>query len=231
MIDFGIIWASLPLYLEGLQTTVWLVGVSLILGLMLAVPLGIMRASPNPLVSFPVWIYTYCFRGTPLLVQLFLIYYGSGQFEAIRSSFAWPLLQHAWFCALLSFVLNTAAYTAEIIRGAIVATPQGEIEAARACGMSAALRYRRIILPSAFRRALPAYGNEVILMLHGSAIASAVTIVDITGAADLVNARYYSPYEAFLTAAVFYLALSFVIVGAFRLLERHWYAHLRARPH
>ncbi len=231
MIDFGIIWESLPLYFQGLVTTVWLVGLSLILGLLLAVPLGILRCSSNPFVNFPVWLYTYCFRGTPLLVQLFIIYYGSGQFEAIRASFLWPLLQHAWFCALLAFVLNTAAYTAEIVRGAILATPQGEVEAARACGMSAALRYRRIILPSAFRRALPAYSNEVILMLHGSAVASVVTIVDITGVGDLVNARYYAPYEAFLTAAAFYMALTFAIVGAFRLLERSWYAHLRPRPH
>lgn len=230
MIDLELVLANLPLYLRGLWTTVWLTFLALALGLVLAVPLGLLRTSRNPLVNGPVWAYTYFFRGTPLLVQLFLIYYGAGQFEAVRSSLLWPLLSQAWFCALLAFTLNTAAYTAEIVRGAVLATPVGEIEAARALGMRPALAYRRIVLPSAFRRALPAYGNEVIFMLHGSAVASVVTIVDLTGAARIVNSRYYSPYEAFLTAALFYMALTFAIAGLVRLLERRWHAHLRPRP-
>ncbi|HET6520743.1 MAG TPA: ABC transporter permease subunit, partial [Geminicoccaceae bacterium] len=122
-----------------------------------------------------------------------------------------------------------AAYTVEILRGAIVATPYGEIEAARAMGMSPALMYRRIVLPSAFRRPLPANGNEVIFMLHGSAVASVITIVDLTGAARIVNSRYYSPYEAFITAAAFYMALTFAIVWLLRRAERRWHAHLRPR--
>lgn len=230
MIDLELVLANLPLYLRGLWTTVWLTFLALALGLVLAVPLGLLRTSRNPLVNGPVWAYTYFFRGTPLLVQLFLIYYGAGQFETIRTSFLWPLLSQAWFCALLAFTLNTAAYTAEIVRGAVLATPAGEIEAARALGMRPGLVYRRIVLPSAFRRALPAYGNEVIFMLHGSAVASVVTIVDLTGAARIVNSRYYSPYEAFLTAALFYMALTFAIAGLVRLLERRWHAHLRPRP-
>jgi arginine/ornithine transport system permease protein len=227
--DLNVIRESLPLYLEGLWTTVWLVAAALLLGLLLAVPLAILRTSRNPLVSWPVFGFTYFFRGTPLLVQLFMIYYGAAQFVGLRESFAWPLLSQAWFCALLAFTLNTAAYTNEIIRGAIQATPHGEVEAARACGMSTSLMFRRILLPSAFRRALPAYGNEVIFMLHGSAVASVVTIVDLTGAARIVNSRYYTPYEAFLTAAAFYMVLTFTIVGLFRLLERHWHAHLKPR--
>jgi arginine/ornithine transport system permease protein len=227
--DLNVIRESLPLYLEGLWTTVWLVAAALVLGLLLAVPLAILRTSRNPLVSWPVFGFTYFFRGTPLLVQLFMIYYGAAQFVGLRESFAWPLLSQAWFCALLAFTLNTAAYTTEIIRGAIQATPHGEVEAARACGMSPSLMFRRILLPSAFRRALPAYGNEVIFMLHGSAVASVVTIVDLTGAARIVNSRYYTPYEAFLTAAAFYMVLTFTIVGLFRLLERHWHAHLKPR--
>ncbi len=230
MIDLEIVTSNLGLYLQGLWTTVWLVALSLVVGLLVAVPLGILRTSRNPLLNGPVWAYTYFFRGTPLLVQLFMIYYGSGQFAAIRESIFWPLLSQAWFCALLAFTLNTAAYTAEIVRGAIVTTPTGEIEAAKACGMSPALMYRRIVLPSAFRRALPAYGNEVIFMLHGSAVASVVTIVDLTGAAGIVNARYYAPYEAFLTAALFYMALTFLIVRLFALVERRWHAHLKPRP-
>jgi arginine/ornithine transport system permease protein len=227
--DLNVIRESLPLYLEGLWTTISLVTAALVLGLLLAVPLAILRTSRNPLVSWPVFGFTYFFRGTPLLVQLFMIYYGAAQFVGLRESFAWPLLSQAWFCALLAFTLNTAAYTTEIIRGAIQATPHGEVEAARACGMSPSLMFRRILLPSAFRRALPAYGNEVIFMLHGSAVASVVTIVDLTGAARIVNSRYYTPYEAFLTAAAFYMVLTFTIVGLFRLLERHWHAHLKPR--
>jgi arginine/ornithine transport system permease protein len=227
--DFSIIAENLGLYLQGLWTTSWLVAAALVLGLALAVPLAVLHVSRNPLVWGPVFAYVYFFRGTPLLVQLFMIYYGAGQFEAIRGSILWPLLREAWFCALLAFTLNTAAYTTEILRGAIVATPYGEVEAARAMGMSPALLYRRIVLPSAFRRALPAYGNEVILMLHGSAVASVVTIVDLTGAARIINSRYYSPYEAFITAAAFYMALTFAIVWLFRRVERRWHAHLRPR--
>ncbi|MCS6878243.1 MAG: ABC transporter permease [Geminicoccaceae bacterium] len=227
MIDLEIVVANLPLYVRGTWTTLWLTFASLALGLVVAVPLGLARTSRNPLINYPVWLYTYFFRGTPLLVQLFMIYYGAGQFAFVRESSLWPLFSQAWFCALLAFTLNTAAYTAEIVRGAILATPVGEIEAARALGMSRRLVLRRIVLPSAFRRALPAYGNEMIFMLHGSAVASTVTIVDLTAAARIVNSRYYSPYEAFLTAALFYMALTFAIVGLVKLLERRWHAHLR----
>lgn len=220
---------SVSLYLGGLWTTVWLVVVALVLGLLLAVPLGIARTSRNPLINGPAWAYTYFFRGTPLLIQLYMIYYGAGQFAAIRESFAWSLLSQAWFCALLAFTLNTAAYTAEIVRGSVLATPRGEVEAARACGMSPGLMMRRVILPSAFRRALPAYGNEVIFMLHGSAVASVVTIIDLTGAARVVSSRYYSPYEPFIAAALLYGALTFLIVWLFRRLEHRWHAHLRPR--
>lgn len=228
--DLSIIAETFPLYLQGLWTTIWLVLASLGLGLALAVPLGIARTSRNPLINGPVWAYTYFFRGTPLLVQMFLIYYGSGQFEAIRNSILWPLLSQAWFCALLAFALNTAAYTAEILRGAIQAIPHGEIEAGNAIGMSPWLVMRRIILPGAFRRALPAYGNEAIFMLHGSSVASIITLIDLTGAARMVNSRYYAPFEAFLTAGLFYLALTFLMVAGFKWLERHWFAHLRPRP-
>lgn len=228
--NLSIVLESLPLFLQGLWTTIWLVALALIFGLLLAVPLGIMRTSRNPLVNGPVWAFTYFFRGTPLFVQLGIIYYGSGQFAGIRDSIVWPLLSQAWFCALLAFTLNTAAYTAEIVRGTIEATPRGEVEAARACGMSRGLMLRRVILPSAFRRALPAYGNEVIFMLHGSAVASLVTIADLTGVARLVNSRFYAPYEAYITAAVFYATLTFLIVWLFRRLEHRWHGHLRARP-
>jgi arginine/ornithine transport system permease protein len=227
--DFSIIAANLGLYFQGLWTTVWMVASALVLGLLLSVPLAVARTSSNPLINGPVWAYTYFFRGTPLLVQLFMIYYGLGQFEAVQQSVLWPLLREAWFCALLAFTLNTAAYTTEILRGAIQVTPTGEIEAAKAAGMSPLLMLRRVVLPSAFRRALPAYGNEVIFMLHGSAVASVVTIVDLTGAARLVQSRAYAPFEAFVTAGLFYLVLTFALVWLFRALEHRLHAHLR-RP-
>ena len=227
--DFGIIISNLGLYFSGLWTTIWLVVTALVLGLLLAVPLGVMRTSPNPLINGPVWAYTYFFRGTPLFIQMSMIYFGMAQFEAVKASIFWPLLKEAWFCAVLAFTLNTAAYTAEIVRGTILATPRGEIEAAKACGMSPGLMLRRVLLPSAFRRALPAYGNEVIFMLHGSAVASLVTIADLTGVARLINSRFYAPYEAYLTVAAFYAALTFLIVWVFRRLEHRWHAHLRPR--
>lgn len=225
--DFSIILENIPIYLEGFKNTVILVSISLFLGLLLAVPLAVFRNSGNLVVQAPIRAFVYFFRGTPLLVQMFLVYYGFGQFELLRNSFLWPAFQQAYFCALFTFTLNTAAYTTEIIRGAIKATPHGEIEAAMAAGMSKALMFRRIILPSAFRRALPAYSNEIIFMLHGSALASVITIIDITGAARIVNSRYYSPYEAFLTAAVLYMSLTFLIVYLIKKLEVRWFAHLQ----
>lgn len=195
----------------------------------MAVPLALLASSRNWLVRLPVFCFSYFFRGTPLLVQMFMLYYGLGQFQAIQNSVLWPILREAYWCALIAFTLNTCAYTTEIIRGAIVTTPYGEIEAAKACGMSKLLMIRRILLPSAFNRALPAYGNEVIFMLHASSLASIITLVDITGAARIINSRFYSPYEAFLTAALFYMALTFIIAFLFKRLEQRWFAHLRAR--
>lgn len=157
------------------------------------------------------------------MVQLYLIYYGMDQFFPVKDT----LWENAWFCALVAFILNTSAYTAEIIRGAINGLPKGEVEAAKAYGMSKFMTYRRIILPSALRRALPAYSNEVIFMLHGSAVAGIVTIMDLTGAARLVNSRYYAPFESFLTAGLFYMALTFMILWCFKVAERRFLAYLR----
>ncbi|MBF0467920.1 MAG: ABC transporter permease [Desulfamplus sp.] len=225
--NFSIISDNLGIYFQGLNNTIQLVSISLVIGLVIAVPLSVIRCSKNYFFSTPVRAYIYFFRGTPLLVQMFLIYYGLGQFELLKSTFLWNYLKEAYFCALLAFALNTAAYTTEILRGGIEGTPYGEIEAAKSVGMSRIKMMIRIVLPSAFRRTLPAYSNEVIFMLHGSSLASVITIIDITGAARIVNSRYYTPYEAFLTAAVFYLVLTFIIVFLFKKLEYRWYAHLR----
>jgi arginine/ornithine transport system permease protein len=221
--DFSLIVESFPIYLSGLWTTAWMVTIALIIGLFVAIPLAIARNSHNMLINGPAWSFIYFFRGTPLLVQLYLIYYGMDQFFPVKDT----LWENAWFCALVAFILNTSAYTAEIIRGAINGLPKGEVEAAKAYGMSTAKTYRRIILPSALRRALPAYSNEVIFMLHGSAVAGIVTIMDLTGAARLVNSRYYAPFESFLTAGLFYMALTFIIIAVFKYAEKRFLAYLR----
>ena len=218
---------TLSYYGEGLTTTVQLVFLSLIVGLVAAVPLAIGRGSKRRWIKMPIFFYTYVFRGTPLLVQLYLIYYGVVFVEGIQETWLWVILEKPFVPALIAFTLNTGAYTTEIFRGAIKSTPRGEIEAARAYGMSWALMMRRIVLPSAFRRALPAYGNEVIFMLHASAIASVVTIMDLTGAARFVYARYYAPFDAFLFVAAIYLCLTFAILYLFRYLEKRLLAHLK----
>jgi arginine/ornithine transport system permease protein len=223
--DFGIVFQHIGLYIKGLGVTLQLVVGALVLGLGLALPLAVLRTARHSLLWAPAWGYIYFFRGTPLLVQMYLLYYGAGQFQV--ASWVWTFLKDAHICALIAFSLNTAAYTAEILRGALQTIPTGEIEAARACGMSSWTVLRRILLPSACRRALPAYGNEVVFMLHGSAIAGCITITDLTGAARLVNARYYVPYEAFLTAAAFYMAVTFLVVWGIKRLEKRWLAHLQ----
>ncbi|CAH0540632.1 ABC transporter permease [Vibrio marisflavi] len=221
--DFSLVVESFPIYLDGLWTTVWLVVAALIIGLFISIPVAVARNSQHYILSAPSWAFIYFFRGTPLLVQLYLIYYGMDQFFAVKDT----LWEHAWFCALVAFVLNTSAYTAEIIRGAINGLPKGEIEAAKAYGMSVWKTYYRIILPSALRRALPAYSNEVVFMLHGSAVAGIVTIMDLTGAARLVNSRYYAPFESFLTAGLFYMCLTFIILWCFKQAEKRFLAYLR----
>jgi len=225
--DWALVGETFPLYVKGLWLTLALVSASLVIGLVLSLPLAVGRTSSNPLINGPIYVYTYFFRGTPLLVQLYLIYYGLSQSQWIRESFLWNFIDDAWKCAMIAFVLNTTAYTTEIIRGAIQRTPQGEVEAARAAGMSQRQVYTRILLPSALRRALPTYGNEVIFMLHGSAIVSIITVEDLLGVARIVNSRYYTPYEAFLTVGAFYLVLTFGIVYLFRELEKRYLRHLR----
>ncbi len=229
--DYTVIWDSLPLYFSGTLETLKLLAISLLIGLTMAVPLALMRVSKHPAVNFPAWLYTYIIRGTPMLVQLYLLYYGLAQFEAVRDSMFWPMLSNATFCACLAFAINTSAYSAEILAGSIKATPHGEIEAAKAMGMSRFKLYRRILLPSALRRSLPQYSNEVIMMLHATSLASLVTLVDITGAARTINSQFYMPFEAYITAGLFYLCLTFILVRLFKLAETRWLAYLAPRKH
>ena len=227
--DYNVVLDSLPLYFAGVLVTLKLLLVALAFGLVLAVPLGLMRVSKQPVVNFPAWLYTYAIRGTPMLVQLYLLYYGLAQFEAVRASVFWPYLSNATFCACLAFAINTSAYSAEILAGSLKTIPPGEIEAAKAVGMSRFKLYRRILLPSALRRALPQYSNEVIMMLHTTSLASVVTLIDITGAAKTVSSQYYLPFEAYITAGLFYLGLTFILVRLFKLAERRWLAYLAPR--
>ncbi|MCM5705425.1 ABC transporter permease [Larsenimonas salina] len=218
---------TFAMYWTGLTNTVQLVFISLLIGLVLAVPLAIARGSRNQVLRKSIWFYTYLFRGTPLLIQLYLAYYGFAFIPGIQETWLWFFLDDPLYPALLAFTLNTAAYTTEIFHGSIQATPRGEIEAARAYGMSKAKMMRRIVLPSALRRALPAYGNEVIFMLHASAIAFVVSITDLTGAAYYIYARFYAPFAAFLFVAALYMVLSFSIQALFKYLEKRLLAHLK----
>ncbi|HIQ14528.1 MAG TPA: ABC transporter permease [Leucothrix sp.] len=225
--DFSIIIDNLPLLFKGLGLTLQLLAISLVIGFFLSIPLSIMAASRNPWLRIPVKIFIYIFRGTPLLIQVFIIYYGLSQFEWLRESNLWIVFKEAYWCAVIAFALNTAAYTAEIFRGAILQTPKGEIEAADACGMSRFDQYRHVILPSALRRSIPMYGNEVIFMLHATVLAGVITLVDLFGAAKIINSRHYAPFESFISAGLFYLAITFTIVFIFKLAENHFLKHLK----
>ena len=229
-LDFVLIADHIDKFLYGTLLTLEITFLSLVIGGALSIPLAIARAYKYRFLNGPIWGYTYFFRGTPLLVQTYLVYYGLAQFDFVRNSFLWdPILSKAWWCALITFSLNTAAYTAEFLRGAIENTPRGEIEAAKSCGMSKSTIMFRIILPSTFRRALPAYSNEVIFMLHSSVVLSTITLQDILGVGRWLNGRYYLAYEGFITAMIFYMLLVFCISRGFKFWEKHWLSHLRPR--
>jgi len=218
--EWEVIYKWLPKFFQGAVLTLELVGIAVILGLLLAIPLGIARSSKLWVVRAFPYAYIFFFRGTPLLVQLFLVYYGLAQFDAVRDSFMWPYLREPFWCAVATMTLHTAAYIAEILRGAIQAIPPGEIEAARALGMSKAKALFYIVLPRAARIGLPAYSNEVILMLKASSLASTVTLLELTGITRTIIARNYLTVDMFFTAGVIYLLMSFVLVQAFKQLER-----------
>ncbi len=214
-------------YLDGTLITLQLLVLASILGLAIAVPLALARVSANIFLSSAAYAYIYVFRGTPLLIQLFLIYFGLAQFEAVRESFAWPVLRDEFSAGLIALTLNTAAYVAEILRGGIRGVPQGEIEAGRAAGMSPALLYRRLILPKAFRIAWPAYGNEVVLLLKGSALVSTITVLDLMGETRTIFSRNYS-LDTFFYAGILYLLITFALTRGFRVAEHHLNRHIRA---
>ena len=227
---------TLALYGEGVVTTLTLLLSSLGLGAVLAVFFALALTSSFAPLKALVGAYTYVIRGTPLLIQVYLIYYGLAQLEWIQTRWddvwPWTHFKEPFFCAFLAFSLNTAGYTAEMLAGAIRETAVGEIEAAQAMGMSRTQAMRRIVLPSALRRTLPAYSNEVVMMLHSTSLASTVpAMLDVTAAASRIYSDFYLPFEAYLFAAAIYLCITFSLIGLFKLAERRFLAHLAPRRH
>ena len=219
---------AVPVLFKGLGMTLTLTAISVAIGFNLGLGLAIMRGSDNSWVSGFVRYYSIAFRGTPLLVQIFLIYYGLGQIKFIHEVPAlWWVVSEGSRCAVLALALNTAAYTSEILRGGLVSVPAGLVEAAKACGMSRAMRFRRIEFPLAIRQALPAYGNELVLMVKGTSLASTITVLEITGYAKRLMSQTFAIFEVFAIAGVLYLALNLVLIGAIRLLESRLMRHTK----
>lgn len=228
--DVEFLWQTLLQLLPGIPLTLELAFYSVAAGFCLALLLALARLSPYRWLSELARGYVFCFRGTPLLVQLFLIYYGLGQFDAVRHSFLWPMLREPYGCALLTLSLCTAAYGSEILRGGLLSVPHGAIEAARACGMSRLLMMRRIIFPIAIRQALPAYGNELISMVQSTSLCSIITLLDITGIAAKIISETYRALEVFLVTGLIYLLINLLISRLVMLLEYRLTPHLRAQP-
>jgi octopine/nopaline transport system permease protein len=226
--DFELIAESFPKLLSVVDETMILAMVSVTIGFFLSIPVAVARLSRVWILSTMARGYVYIFRSTPLLVQIFLIYYGSGQFRPFFDQIGlWVLFREAWFCAILALTLNTTAYTSEIIRGGIESVSWGQIEAARSVGMSGLLLFRRIVFPVAIRQALPAYGNEVILMVKATSLASTITIIELTGMAQKIIAATYRPVEVFIIAGTIYLLINFLISRGVVKTENWLNPHLR----
>lgn len=227
--DYSIIIDNLHRYQSGLLITIQLTVFSVSIGLVLAVMIALIRDIDHRFLSGFARSYIYVVRGTPLLVQLYLIYYGLSQFVWMRESWLWIFFREPYFCALFTLIINTSAYGAEIIRGAIKQTSKYEIDAGFAFAMSKVQCYRRVIFPSVLRQAMPAYFNEIILMLHATSLVSTITILDITGVARNLNARYFAPFEAFVSAGLLYLIITLLLVGTFTLIEKRVNRHTLTR--
>jgi octopine/nopaline transport system permease protein len=218
--NVDLIVTTLRQLLAGVPVTLALLGGALVMGLLLAATITAARLAHNRALQGAGHAYVTVVRGTPLIVQIFLIYFGLGQFDALRESFLWPAFRNEYFCAILALSLNTAAYTSEIIRGGILSVPAGQIEAAAAAGMNRAGRLRHIVLPLAIRQMLPAYGNEVVLMVKATSVASVITIMEITGIARSIAGETYAPLEVFTAAGAIYLTINAVLSAGVSWLER-----------
>ncbi|WP_319484313.1 ABC transporter permease [uncultured Cohaesibacter sp.] len=225
--DMQFFWESLITLIPGIPLTLLLAFLSTFLGAFLALLLATMRLSGIRPLGWFAQGYLFVFRGSPLLVQLFLIYYGLSQFPAVRHSFAWTFLRDPYWCAIIALTLNTAAYASEVIRGGLLSVPHGQVEAARASGMSGFMLFRRIVFPLAIRQALPAYGTELILMVKATSLASIITIMEITGLAAKLVSETYRVIEVFIVAGAIYLAINFILTRIVMALEYKLTPHLR----
>ena len=220
--DFDLIINSFPKLLFASITTLKLVSVSLFIGLFIGLFFAILRIKNNIILGKIAYGYSYTFRGTPLLVQIFIIYYGFGQVEFIRESFLWAILKEPYWCAVIAFALNTGAYTSEILRSAFETINKGFIEAGDSLGISKKIIFYKIQIPIAIRQSLPAYGNEIILMLKGTSLASTVTLMDLTGVAKYIISTTFKPIEVFIVAGGIYLFMTFIIHNFIRYLEKKY---------
>ncbi len=229
--DLTFMGETLLALLAGVPLTLNLAFSSVALGAVVALALALMRMSGVPPLDWFARAYVFVFRGTPLLVQIFLIYYGLGQFRpSLQAWGLWTFFREPYWCALLALTLNTAAYASEIIRGGLQAVPHAQVEAARACGMSGFLLFRRIVFPIAVRQALPAYGNEIILMVKATSLASIVTMMEVTGIAHKLISQTFRAVEIFIVAGAIYLVLNFLVTRIIAALEWWLSPHQRAAP-
>ena len=226
--DIAFLTDSFLQLLSGLPLTLELTAVAFELGAVLALLLALLRQAPLMPLRVVAQTFVFVMRGTPLLVQIFLIYYGLGQFRPFLQDIGlWSVFREPYWCAILALALNSAAYGSEILRGALGSVPPNQVEAARACGMSGILLYRRIVLPIALRQAIPSYGNELVLMVKATSLASIITMMDVTGIAARLIAESYRPVEVFIAAGVIYLAINLTLTRAVSALDWWLSPHLR----
>ena len=220
--DFELMINSFPKLLSAAVITLKLLSVSLIIGLFIGLLFAILRLNKNILINKFAYGYSYLFRGTPLLVQIFIIYFGLGQIEYLRTTFLWTILREPYWCAIIAFALNTGAYTSEILRSAFQTIKPGIIEAGKSLGISSKIIFYKIQIPIAIRQSLPAYGNEIILMMKGTSLASTVTIMDLTGVAKYIISTTFRPVEVFIVAGGIYLFMTFIIHNLIKFLEKKY---------
>ena len=220
--DFELMANSFPKLLNAAVVTLKLLSVSLVVGLLIGLLFAILRLNKNIFINRFAYGYSYIFRGTPLLVQIFIIYFGLGQIETLRSSFLWVILKEPYWCAIIAFALNTGAYTSEILRSAFQTIKPGIIEAGKSLGISNKIIFYKIQIPVAIRQSLPAYGNEIILMLKGTSLASTVTLMDLTGVAKHIISTTFKPVEVFIVAGGIYLFITFLIHNLIGFLEKKY---------
>ena len=220
--DFDLMITSFPKLLSATLITLKLLSASLFFGLLVGLFFAILRVNKNIFVNKFAYAYSYIFRGTPLLVQIFIIYFGLGQIEYLRTSFLWVILKEPYWCAIIAFTLNTGAYTSEILRSAFQTIKPGIIEAGKSLGISNKIIFYKVQIPIAIRQSLPAYGNEIILMLKGTSLASTVTLMDLTGVAKYIISTTFKPIEIFIVAGSIYLFMTFVVHNLIKFLEKKY---------